>query len=298
MNFLCKTVLVAVNFGTLIIPTSQAKSPAHALPESIVFVNPGKFQTLVERGKREGWGTLPLGERIARIGLALVGTPYENYTLELHDRIETPSVNMDGMDCWTFFEIALGTARAFAVSDSPTPSDLLRFIELDRYRGGKCDGTFVSRLHHLEDWSQDNERRGLVKDITPTLPGARYLQREMNYMGKNPHLFRQLRANPSLVPALQKIEREISKRGIFYVPKEHVAATEKLIRNGDVICIVTTWPGTYTSHVGLAVRDKKGVVRFLHASRNYRKVTLDARLSEYLASNPKHLGIMVVRPLR
>lgn len=290
-----RLLLAALTAFVLVRP---AELPAARLPESVVFVNPGKFRALVERGKREGWASLPLGDRTARIGLALAGTPYVNYTLELHDRIETPCVNMDGMDCWTFFEIALGTARAFSQSPSPTKEDLLRFIELDRYRGGKCDGTFVSRLHHLEDWSQDNERRGLVKDITPSLPGARKLQREMNYMGENPRLFRQLRANPSLVPKMQKIERAISQRGIWYLPKNRVAAAEKLIRNGDVICIVTTWPGTYTSHVGLAVRDSKGVLRFLHASRNYRKVTLDSRLSDYLASNPKHQGVMVIRPVR
>ena len=28
---------------------------------------------------------------------------------------------------------------------------LLRMIELDRYRGGRCNGKFVWRLHHLED---------------------------------------------------------------------------------------------------------------------------------------------------
>ena len=117
---------------------------AESLPESLVFVGPGKYQTLVERGLAGNWGALPVGERTTKIGLALVGTPYRNYTLELDDRIEAPSVNMAGMDCWTFFEIALGTARAFKTSVNPTPQDLLRMIELDRYRGGRCNGVFTS----------------------------------------------------------------------------------------------------------------------------------------------------------
>lgn len=267
-----------------------------ALPPEKVFVNPRKFDQLVQRGMEEGWAALPLGDRTAKVGLALVGTPYVNYTLELHDRIETPCVNMDGMDCWTFFEIALGTARAFRISGQPTSRDLLRMIELDRYRGGRCDGTFVSRLHHLEDWSQDNERRGLIKDLTPTLPGARKLHREMRYMGTNWKSFRQLKANPKLVPEMVRVEAELSRRGIYYVPKEKVPAIEKYLRNGDVISIVTTWPGNYTSHVGLAVRDQRGTLRFLHASRNHRRVVLDERLSTYLKSNSKHLGIMVARP--
>ena len=150
---------------------------AARLPESLVFVGPGKYQTLVERGLAGNWGALPVGERTTKIGLALVGTPYRNYTLELDDRIEAPSVNMAGMDCWTFFEIALGTARAFKTSVNPTPEDLLRMIELDRYRGGHCNGVFTSRLHYLEQWLYDNQSRGLVRNVTPSLPGARKLKR-------------------------------------------------------------------------------------------------------------------------
>ncbi len=267
------------------------------VPPEKAFVNPSKFHKLVKRGVGERWESLPLGDRIARAGLALTGTPYVNYTLELHERIEVPSVNMDGMDCWTFFEIALGTARAFSISPRPTPSDLLAMIEMDRYRNGRCDGSFTSRLHHLEDWAHDNSRRGLVQDITPNLPGAQRLYREMAYMGENWKSFRQLKANPRLVPSVKQMEVEISQRGIYYIPKSQVPSVEKHLRNGDVISIVTTWPGTYTSHVGLAVRDKKGVLRFLHASRNHRKVVIDDRLSTYLHSNSKHMGIFVTRPL-
>ncbi|MCX7869286.1 MAG: DUF1460 domain-containing protein [Terrimicrobiaceae bacterium] len=253
----------------------------------------------MERGRRENWRALPIGERTARAGLALVRTPYKNYTLELDERIEAPSANFSGMDCWTFFEIALAAARALGESENPTPADFLRWIELDRYRGGRCDGRFTSRLHHLEDWLQDNERRGLVADITPKLPGARKLRREMNYMGgPGSRFFRQLRADPSMIPVMARIERNLSERGIYYVPKSAVPAAEKYLRDGDIVCIVTTWPKSYTSHVGLAVRDRKGTLRFLHASRNEREVILDSRLSDYLNRYSAHAGIMVGRPLR
>lgn len=276
----------------LVAPVAKA-----GLPESRVFVGKEKFEKLMDRGRAENWAALPIGERTARVGMALVGTPYVNYTLELDTRIEAPSVNMNGMDCWTFFEISLAGARALKLYDRPTTKDMLRLIELDRYRGGKCDGTFVSRLHHLEDWLQDNARRGLVKDITPGLPGARRLTRTMNYMGgSGSRFFRQLRADPSMIPKMRQIERGLSERGIWYVPKASVPAAEKQIRDGDIISIVTTWPGSYTSHVGLAKRDSKGVLRFLHASKNARAVTLDSRLSTYLNRYKLHAGIMVARP--
>jgi hypothetical protein len=289
--FRCASVFVLLVFLLPALPV------AAALPESVTFVGKRKFGELIARGVRENWKALPIGERTARVGMALAGTPYKNFTLELHDRIESPSANFDGMDCWTFFEIALATARVLKASDNPSTKDFLRAIEIDRYRGGRCDGTFTFRLHHLEDWIQDNARRGLVKDITPGLPGARKLRRTMNYMGgKGSRNFRQLRANPSLVPKMAHVENMLSQRGIYYVPKASVAAAEKHLRSGDIVSIVTTWHGSYTSHVGLACRDKSGVLRFLHASRNKKKVLLDSRLSDYLRRYSLHAGIMVARP--
>lgn len=285
--------LAVLVFTALATPFLQAGE----LPLSKTFIGQKKFHDLMNRAHRSGWADLPIGERVNKFALALQGTPYVNYTLELHDRIEASSVNMNGMDCWTLFEIALAMARLSAIQNPPySLEEKLRLIELDRYRGGRSTGRFDSRLHHLEDWIRDNEQRGLVIDITPELGGER-LYRSVSYMGKKPRLFRQLRADPSLVPHFVRLEKELSRRGITYIPKSRVRKIEPRLRDGDIICIVTTWPETYTSHVGLASRDKNGVLRFLHASRNHRKVVLDERLSDYLASFNTHAGIFVARPL-
>lgn len=274
-----------------------AQLPAATLPLDKTFVGQKKFHQLMEHGYASGWGSLPLGERVNNFALALRGTPYVNYTLELDDRIESPSVNMDGMDCWTLFETALAMARLVTMHPPPySAQEMLRLIELDRYRGGRCTGRFDSRLHHLEQWLYDNEGRGLVRNITPGLGGVS-LHREMSDMGGHPHLYRQLRADPSMVPEFVRIENELSRRGIVYIPKARVPKIESKLRNGDIICIVSNWPKSYTSHVGLASRDSKGVLRFLHASKNYRQVILDARVSDYLKKFSSHAGIYVVRPL-
>ena len=281
----------------LLLTLLPVEAPAAGLPLEKTFIGQQKFQQLMNRGYRAGWAALPLGERVNKFALALRGTPYVNYTLELHDTIEAPSVNMNGMDCWTLFEIALCMGRLVALHPPPySPQEMLRLIEMDRYRGGRCTGRFDSRLHHLEDWIQDNSRRGLVKDITPAL-GGKKLHRRMAYMGKKPHLYRQLRADPSLVPEFIRVENELSRRGITYIPKARVPRIESQLRNGDIICIVTTWHETYTSHVGLASRDQNGVLRFLHASKNHREVVLDDRLSDYLDKFGKHAGIYVARPV-
>lgn len=283
--------------GVVVLLLAVSPPATAGLPMSKTFVGPDKFRELMEQGHRAGWAGLPPGERVHNFALALRGTPYVNYTLELHDRIEAPSVNMKGMDCWTLFETALAMGRLVAMHPPPySPQEMLRLIELDRYVKGRCTGRFDSRLHHLEQWLYDNESRGLVKNITPSL-GGRPLHRQMSDMGSHPKMYRQLRADPSLVPEFIRIENELSRRGISYIPKSQVPKIESKLRNGDIVCIVTTWPGCYTSHVGLASRDSKGVLRFLHASKNHREVVVDSRLSDYLKKFSKHAGIYVARPL-
>jgi len=78
-----------------------------SLPFETVFKGGPKFAALVAQA--DAWKSLPIGERTAAVGHALVGTPYKSYTLEIDDRIEAPSANLTGLDCWTFFEIALAT---------------------------------------------------------------------------------------------------------------------------------------------------------------------------------------------
>lgn len=268
-----------------------------AAPQPQAFVGQNQWRAVMNKGVRENWASLPIGERTARAGLAMVGTPYKNFTLEIYDTRETPVANFKGMDCWTFFENALAIARLLKIKEPPySPQDFLRLIELDRYRGGRCNGKFTSRLHHLEDWAQDNEKRGLVDDVTRRLGGVP-LKREMLYMGgSGARHFRQLRADPSQIPFMKNVEERLSREGIYYIPKSRVRAIEGKIQDGDIISIVTTWPKSYTSHVGIAVRDEKGVLRFLHASKDEGKVILDSRLSDYLNRYSKHAGIMVTRP--
>src|SRR5689334_3833794 len=108
------------------------------LPYAKVFEGESQFVELVQKAQRENWRALPLGERTAAVGLALLGTPYKNYTLEIDAHTESPSVNLRGVDCWTYFEIALGFARMLELKTSSySPSDLIAVIELDRYRGGQ-----------------------------------------------------------------------------------------------------------------------------------------------------------------
>jgi hypothetical protein len=267
------------------------------LPYATVFRGSSEFEELVQKAQSENWRSLPLGQRTAAVGLALLGTRYANYTLEIDDHTESPSVNLLGVDCWTYFEISLGFARMLEVKGTGyTPADLLAMIELDRYRGGQCNGKYTSRLHYLEDWIYDNERRGLVTNLTRSLGGVPMRGRYLNEMSKDWRDSRYLRNNRELVPEMRQIEDRITSRAIYHIPKREVPAIESRIQDGDVICISGNGPEGYTEHVGLAYRDRSGVLHFMHASKDARRVIIDVPLHSYLYRYSKFAGIMVVRP--
>lgn len=269
------------------------------LPPAVTFIGVAKFNKLVAKGIREQWSALPIGERVTRAALAMAGTPYVGYTLEIDDHIESPSVNFDGQDCWTFFEIALGMARMFGRKNtSHTTTDLLREIEATRYRGGICRGNYLDRIHYLDEWFRDNEARGNVKDITrkigPTVGLEGRKIDEMSVLWKS---YRYLKNNPGLVPAMARIEARLQKYPFRYIPKDRVTDAEAQIRSGDIVGIVTHKAHVYCSHVGLAVRTPDGVCHFMHASLNKKRVTLDQSLAGYLGEFQSHAGIVVARPL-
>jgi len=271
----------------------------NALSFDTTFRGREKFNQLVAHA--EAWQPLPIGERVAAVGRALAGTTYKNFTLEIDDHLEAPSVNLNALDCWTFFESALAFARML---DEPReqwmPATMLQKIELDRYRGGNCDGSYLSRLHYLEEWLSDNARRGLVQDLTRELGGVRvpHVTGEMTIHWKG---YRYMRANPGLRPRIREMEERVRAMPLYHIPKANVAAIEPKLRSGDIIGITTRDPGGVgTSHVGIAYRTGDGTLHFMHASapRNYGKVVVDSRLSTYLARFKTTAGILVARPLR
>lgn len=283
----------------LIFLVSFAAAAQAELPFDTVFKGRARFDQLVARA--DAWKPLPIGERTAAVGRALVGTPYKGFTLEIDDRVEAPSVNLNGLDCWTFFEVALGFAR---MVDEPrenwTPQTLLKYIEQDRYRGGVCNGSYLSRLHYLEEWLHDNDRRGLVQDLTRTLGGVR-TSHSATEMTINWRGYRYLRANSDLRAGVRAMESRVRAIPMVHIPKSRVRGIEPMLRTGDIIGITTNDPGgTGTSHVGLAYRTNDGVLHFMHASspHNYGKVVVDARLSDYLYRYRRDAGILVARPLR
>lgn len=291
----CVALLLSL-FAT-VAPSGAAEN--FGLPFETVFKGRERFNALVAQGDK--WKGLPIGERTAAVGRALVGTSYKSYTLEIDDRIEAPSVNFNGLDCWTFFEVSLAFARMLdEPRDQWTPQTFLKKIELDRYRGGTCNGSYLSRLHYLEEWLSDNDRRGLIQDLTRGLgavPGKNSA-REMTVGWRG---YRYMRHNPDLRAGIAQMEARVGSKPLYYIPKSKVSGIEGKLQTGDIIGIVSRDGRMVgTSHVGLALRTSDGVLHFMHASspRNFGKVLIDQRLSGYLYEFSSHVGIIVGRPLK
>ena len=293
-----KTIgVVALLFIALTVGNAES-----GLPFSTVFKGRDRFDGLVSKARQENWKALPIGDRTAAVGRALVGTRYKSFTLEIDNRIEAPSVNFNGVDCWTFYEISLAFARMLNdPEENWTPEQLLHYIEQDRYRGGQCTGEYLSRLHYLEDWLADNDRRGLVNDLTRNLGGVSvpHSAREMTVGWRH---YRYLAANRALLGPLGQMEARVSSRPLYQIPKSRVASIEGKLRSGDVIGIVSRDGRRLfsTSHVGLALRQPDGSLHFMHASapRNYGRVVIDSTLSSYLYRFGSHSGILVARPIK
>ncbi len=296
--FVC--ILAAAGCAGFAAAQAPVPSPSPLrLPLGTVFKGEAKFHAMVAKAERERWRTLPLGERTIRAAREMVGTPYANYSLEVDDRIENPVVNFSGMDCWTFYENALGFARMLRYKPGPyKPQDLLHMVEVERYRNGVCTGNYLSRMHHLEEVFHDNQRRGYAENITPRLPGAVRLRREIREMTVQWKSYRYLRSNTSLIQPMGNIEAQVSRLPVYHVPTAQVPNVEKYLQNGDICAITTNWKFGYTSHVGLIVK-LKGRAYFTHATSDRSKgrmTVIDRPISDYLKGSSKHAGIVICRP--
>jgi len=255
------------------------------------------FTRIMDKASAENWRKLPIGELMGKIAMELKGTPYVGFTLEVSKDSESCVVNLSGLDCVTFFEDSLCMARMIKKGKS-SPGDLICEVQTTRYRGGKM-GDFTTRLHYTTDWLVDNEQKGVIKILTPDLPGTEPFTQKVGIMSQHPENYRQLKAHPELIPALRLTEDKINGRSLKYLPMDKLKAAEPLLKTGDIIGVTTTEEGIDIAHTGLCIKDEQGVVHFMDASSSRRrmKVTLEPEISTCLNWSSKLTGVMFARPL-
>ena len=262
-------------------------SPVPTLSKSSTF---DKIITQAVAGK---WYNLSMDEVMGNVALLLLGKPYVGGTLEINKK-EKCVVNLDELDCVTFFENTLALARCIKLKQY-TFQDLIKQVTLTRYRNGILNG-YTSRLHYTADWIYDNGKKGTIKDISESL-GGETIKFNVSFMSKHPQYYKPLKNNPSLVRSIRSIEEAINKRTYYYIPKDKVSTIEDKLQTGDIIAIVNTGKGLDYSHTGLIYR-KDGISHFMHASSLKKKVIIDKSISKYLLHSKKtNKGITVLRVL-
>jgi len=236
---------------------------------------------------------LPMNELVLQTGQYFLGTPYVNFTLEVREPEEL-IVNLRELDCVTFVETTVALARCIKSGnyDFDYYCETLRNL---RYRHGELDD-FTSRLHYFSDWIADNQEMGLVQDRTVDFSGEPY-PIKVNMMSTKPANYRQLKANPEMIPVIKEIEENvISKRVMSYIPRERADSIGATIESGSIVGTTTGWQMDIT-HCGFLVHID-GKPYFMHASSLDKKVVVtEITLQEYLESKKTMNGFMSIQVL-
>jgi len=222
----------------------------------------------------------------------LLGTPYVAHTLEGDEEMLT--INIHELDCLTFIETLYALTRA-TLQQRYSWRDFAANIENVRYRGGKM-GDYSSRIHYMSEWIIDNHMRGNLQEITPDLPHADYMIKNIDYMTKHPDQYRQLKNDSVMV---EKIRRyELRNHRYPYLKRSWLndKGVKAALRSGDFISLVTKMDGLDVSHNGIIIVDEKGDPYLLDASMSGGKVMLEAKpLFKYLERSKSNIGIRVYR---
>jgi len=248
-----------------------------------------KFELAVSLGLR----SKPIGDVVVEIGRSFLGVDYVANSLE-QPGAERLVVNLRGLDCVLFCENALVLARCVK-KNTMTFADYKGELQFIRYRGGVID-QYPSRLHYFSDHIFDNEKKGVVQNVTKNIGGVPF-RKTVNFMSTHPDSYVKLKENPDFVKVIALQEEAINKRTMYHIPKDQVQKAAAHIQNGDIIAITTDIPGMDVSHTGIAIWQNKSL-HFMHAPITGRQVQITEKtLAGYLAGNKKQLGIMVARPL-
>ncbi len=233
------------------------------------------------------------GKTMVAIGKTFKGIPYVAKTLEIGET-ESLVVNLHGLDCTTYVENVLAFSSLLRDGKSDFDS-FTKQLETIRYKDGKLDG-YGSRLHYFTEWIRNNEKKGLLKDITSEVGGVE-IKKDINFMGTHRGLYPFLEDDQNFEKILET-ERELAKETFCYLPQDQIEANEHLIQPGDIIALATSINGLDVTHTGIATREKDGRIHLLHASTGSMEVEVSKLpLADYLKKIKNNTGIMVARPI-
>lgn len=237
-------------------------------------------------------------ETILSIGKQFINCPYVPHTLDTNPT-EQLVVNLREFDCTTYLETVLALSLAWQdMGAKPNQAvfeqSFRTYLTKLRYRDGRIDG-YASRLHYFSDWLRDNERKGLVTDVTRDLPGSMAVAKPVSYMTTATYKYPRL-TDPAILKQVAQTEAAISQQTFSFIPKKAVKQAEASIREGDIVMLMAARPGLDMKHVGIAVRQPNGQLHLMHASSEQGAVVITPYpLSDYVLWHRGLSGIRIAR---
>ncbi|MGB5378483.1 N-acetylmuramoyl-L-alanine amidase-like domain-containing protein [Muriicola sp.] len=229
---------------------------------------------------------------LVAIGKTFLGTPYVAKTLEVGQE-ESLVITLEGLDCTTYVENVLAFGLVKQLQD-PSFNSFVQSLEKIRYRDGKLNG-YGSRLHYFTEWISDNEKKGLVQNITASL-GGEEVDKTLNFMSVHRDLYPYLADDTSFEQILET-EKKLKQQPLCVVSQDMLAKNEDILQSGDIIALATSIDGLDVTHTGFAIRTTNGRIHLLHASSSGVVEISKLPLVDYLKKIKNNTGVVVARPL-
>lgn len=246
-----------------------------------------------------GADTLPMGALMVEIGRSLVQLPLSSPAGQPTERLDVDLRSFDGLGMvehvYAMAVVAkLGAATTATVDRAGVESQYERVLQTVRYRNGVMGG-YASRLLYVSEWIADNDRKGLVQDLTRELGGS---------LDRGPVNVRSLAladdptmTDPDAVDDLRRVEARLSAQGRYVVREPALTAALPEVRDGDVVAFASAQQGRDVSHVGLAVRID-GSIRLLHRPVGESGVRISTNsIDQRLAASADEDGLLLARPV-
>ena len=154
---------------------------------------------------------------------------------------------------------------------------------------------YCSRLHYFTDWIRDNERRGLVENVSEEIGGQK-LDKTIDFMSTHRESYPRLVASDSLFRGIVEMERDLRDYDLFYVPQNRIREVYPQLQAGDIIATATSIEGLDVTHTGLVYDAGDGRKGFMHASTT-DGVKVSPDLQAYIEGVKVQIGIIVARPV-
>jgi hypothetical protein len=304
MNIICKLLTVLFLFS-LQVGTAQIKAKKKKSKKKTFIKAQPKILTHQEIFdlKMKMPRPLSMAQGVVTFGTTFIGNPYPKSNIDTTQKTaqgqvvlqpidqEVLVVNLKKFDCVTFVEsmVALTQTRRDTACNYDVFKEKLTNV---RYRNGFVD--YAARLHYFSDWLYENEKIGILKNITKDIGGEAF-NKQVFFMSLKRDTFYGNMADPTTFYNIKNVEEAITKREKWYVPKGKVATIEYKLKDGDIIGITNALSGMDMAHAGI-VKWQNGRAYLVHASSQFHQVMIsDVPLVDYLLRNKAQTGIMVGR---